>query len=69
MTNFHTTQKIEVEGIEIEKVKIFLSQPIALRRPNSNEAQIRIQAWWAVFGKYKEILQNKEIPNCLKRKL
>ena len=67
MTNFATTQKIEIEGIEIEKVEQYkyLGQTIAFEDRTANEVQIRIQAGWAVFGKYKELLQNKELPNCL----
>ena len=71
MTNFATTQKIEIEGIEIEKVEQYkyLGQTIALEDRTANEVQLRIKAGWAVFGKYKEIFQNKEIPICLKRKV
>ena len=66
-----TTQKIEIEGIEIEKVEHYkyLGQTIALEDRTANEVQLRIKAGWAVFGKYKEIFQNKEIPICLKRKI
>ena len=71
MTNFATTQKIEIEGIEIEKVEQYkyLGQTIAFEDRTATEVQLRIQAGWAVFGKYKEILQNKDIPNCLKRRV
>ena len=71
MKNFATTQKIEIEAIEIEKVEQYkyLGQTIAFEDRTANEVQIRIQAGWAVFGKYKEILQNKEIPNNLKRRV
>ena len=70
MTNFVTTQKIEIEGIEIEKVEHYkyLGQTIAFEDRTAYEVQLRIQAGWAVFGKYKEIFQNKEIPICLKRR-
>ena len=71
MTNFATTQKIEIEGIEIEKVEQYkyLGQTIAFEDRTANGVQISIQAGCAVFGKYKEILQNKDIPNCLKRRV
>ena len=71
MTNSVTTQNIEIEGIEIEKVEQYkyLGQTIALEDRTVNEVQLRIKAGWAVFGKYKEIFQNKEIPICLKRKV
>ena len=35
----------------------------------ANEVQLRIKAGWAVFCKYKEIFQNKEIPICFKQSL
>ena len=71
MTNFATTQKIEIEGIEIEKVEQYkyLGQTIALEDQTANEVRLRIQAGWAVFGNYREIFHNKEIPICLKRKV
>ena len=44
MTNFVTTQKIEIEGIEIEKVEQYkyLGQTIALEDRTANEAQQRM---------------------------
>ena len=71
MTNYETAQKIEVEGIEIEKVDHYkyLGQTIAMADRTANEAQERIRAGWAVFGKYKEIFRNEELPICLKRKV
>ena len=70
MTNFETNQKIEIDGIEIEKVYEYkyLGQTIAMEDRTSNEAQLRIKAGWSVFGRYKEIFQDKEIPLSLKRK-
>ena len=66
MTNFVTTQAIKIEGIEIEKVEHYkyLGQTIALEDRTANEVQLRIQAGWAVFGKYKEIFKNKEVLIC-----
>ena len=73
MTNFVTTQKIETDGKEIEKVEPckyeYLGQTIALEGRAAKEVQLRIKAGWIVFGKPKEIFQNKEIPICLKRKV
>ena len=71
MTNFAKTQKIEIDGIEIEKAEHYeyLSQTIAFEDQTVNGVQIKIQAGWAVLGKYKEILQNKELPDCLKRRV
>ena len=71
MTNFDTTQKIKMLGNEFEKVEQYkyLGQTIALKDRTRNEVQLRIKAGWTVFGKYKEIFQNIEIPLCLKRKV
>ena len=71
MTNFETTDKIKIEGIEIEKVDQYkyLGQTIVMEDRTANEVQLRIKAGWSVFGRYKEILQNKDIPMCLKTKV
>ena len=55
MTNFAKTQKIEIDGIEIEKAEHYeyLSQTIAFEDQTVNGVQIKIQAGWAVLGKYK----------------
>ena len=44
-------------------------QTIALEDRTANEVQNSIKAGWAVFGRYRKILQNKELPNCLKQKV
>ena len=71
MTNYETSQSIKIEGIDIEKVDQYkyLGQTIAMEDRTANEVQLRIKAGWSVFGRYKEILQNKEIPMCLKRQV
>ena len=55
-------------GKEIEKVEQckYLSQTIALKDRTVNEVQLRTKGGWTVFGKYKEIFQNIDIPLCLK---
>ena len=70
-TNFVTAQNIEIEGKEIGKAEPckYLGQTIKWEDRTANEVQLRIKAGWAVFGKYKEIFQHKEIPNCLKLKI
>ena len=35
----------------------------------ANEVQLRIKAGWSIFGRYKEIFQDKDMPMCLKRKV
>ena len=70
MTNFNTNKKILVENTEIEKVDEYkyLGQNIEMRDKTAKEVQKRIRAAWSVFGKYKYIFANKEIPISLKRK-
>ena len=71
MTNYETSEKIEIDNIEIEKVDQYkyLGQTIATEDRTANETQLRIKAGWLVFGKYKEIFENKDIPINLKRKV
>ena len=53
-TNFGTNQKIEIYGIEIEKVDKYkyLGQTIAMEDRTSYEAQFRLHAGWSVFSRY-----------------
>ena len=63
---------MEIEDKEIEKVEQYkyLGQTIiALEDQTANAFQLRIKAGWAVFGKYKELFQNKELLICLKQKV
>ena len=71
MTNFQTNDIIKIEGIEIEKVDQYkyLGQTIVMEDRTANEIQLRIKAGWSVFGRYREIFQDKELPMCLKRKV
>ena len=71
VTNFETNQKIEINGIEVEKFDEYkyLGQTIGMEDQTSQKAQLRIHAGWSVFGGYKEIFQDKEIPLRLKRKI
>ena len=71
MTNYKTNEIIEIDNIEIEKVEEYkyLGQTIAIEDRTAYETQLRIKAGWLVFGKYKEIFQNKDIPMNLKRKV
>ena len=63
--------KVKIEGIKIEKVDqyIYLGQTIVMEDRTANDVQLRIKAGWSVFGRYKDIFQDKEIPMCLKRKV
>ena len=70
-TNFKTTDKIKIEGIEIENVDQYryLGQTIVMEDRTVNEVQLTIKARWSVFGINKETFQDKELPMCLKRKV
>ena len=47
----------------------YLGQILATEDRTANETQLRIKAGWLVFGKYKEIFENKDLPINLKRKV
>ena len=53
MTNFESTDKINIEGKEIEKVDQYkyLGQTIVMEDRTANEVQLRIKAGWSVFGR------------------
>ena len=51
-------RKIE-RKIERKKYKINID---GMEDRTANEVQLRIKAGWSVFGRYKEIFQDKEIP-------
>ena len=71
MTNYETTQQLEVENKVIERVTQYkyLGQTIQTENRMPNEIDQRIRAGWSSFGKNKEILQDRDIPMCLKRKV
>ena len=74
MTNIDTTDNIQINGTEIEKVTIninykHLGQIIAMENRTQQEVLIRIKAGWGVFGKYREIFLDRHLPTSLKRKV
>ena len=71
MTNMKTTNTIQIEGTEIEKVDDYkyLGQTIAMENKTNHEVLIRIKAGWGVFSMYKEIFLDKQLPISLKRKV
>ena len=71
MTNIDTTDNIQINGTEIEKVTNYkyLGQTIAMENRTKQDVSIRIKAGWSVFGKYREIFLNRHLPMSLKRKV
>ena len=71
MTNIVTTDNIQINGTEIEKVTNYkyLGQTIEMENSTKQEVSIRIIAGWSIFGKYREIFLNRHLPMSLKRKV
>ena len=71
MTNIDTTDNIQINGTEIEKVTNyeFLGQTIAMENSTKQEVSIRIKVGWGAFRKYREIFQDRHLPTSLKRKV
>ena len=71
MTTIDTTDNIQINGTEIEKVTNYkyLGQTIAMENSTKQEVSIRIKAGWSVFGKYREIFLDRYLPMSLKRKV
>ena len=71
MTNIDTTDNIQINGTEMEKVANYkyLGQTIAMKNSTKQEVLIRIKVGWSVFGKYREIFLNRHLPMSLKRKV
>ena len=71
MTNIDTTDNIQINGTEIEKVTNYkyLGQTIAMENSTKQEVSIRIKAGWSVFGKYREIFLDRHLPISLKRRV
>ena len=69
MTNIDTTDSIQINGTEIEKVTNYkyLGQTIAMENRTKQEVSIRIKAGWSVFGKYREIFLGRHLPMSLER--
>ena len=62
MTNFETTEEIEIEGHPIEKVESYkyLGQTLKMEDTTREEVQSRIKGGWRCFGRYKELLTDKK---------
>ena len=71
MTNIDTTDNIQINGTEIEKVTNYkyLGQTIAIENSTKQEVSIRIKTGLSVFGKYREIFLDRHLPMSLKRKV
>ena len=71
MTNIGTTDNIQTNGTEIERVTNhkYVGQTIAMENSTKQEISIRIKAGWSVSGKYREIFLDRHLPMSLKRKV
>ena len=71
MTNIDTTDNIQINETEIEKVTNYkyLGQTIARETRRQKEVPIRINSGWSVFGKYREIFLDRHLPTSQKRKV
>ena len=71
MTNIDTTDHIQINWTEIERVTNYkyLGQTIAMENSTKQEVSITIKAGWSVFGKYREIFLDRHLPMSLKRKV
>ena len=73
MTNIDTTDNIQINGTEIEKVTNYnykyLGQTIAMKNSTKQEVSTRIKVGWGVFGKYREVFLDRHLPMSLKRKV
>ena len=71
MTNIDTTDNIQTNGAEIEKVTNYkyLGQTIAKENSTNQEVPIIMKAVWSVFGKHIEIFLDRHLPMSLKRKV
>ena len=69
MTNIDTTDNIQIDGTEIEQMtnNKYLGQTIAMENRIKQEVSMRIKAGWSVFGKYREIFQDRHRPMSLER--
>ena len=71
MTNEKEPEKVMLGDDEIEKVGMYkyLGQEIRLNNITEEEVKARVRMGWACFGKYKEILLSKSVPQKLKSKM
>ena len=71
MTNIDTTDNIQINGTELEKVTNYkyLGQTIGMESSTKQGVSIRIKAEWSVFGKCREIFLDRHLPMSLKRKV
>ena len=72
MFNIHADKKEVRIGSEIlEEVSkyVYLGQEIWPDGNQTQEIKRKMQAGWVAFSRHEDILREKSIPNCLKRKL
>ena len=71
MTNIDTTDNMQINGTEIEKMTNYkyLRQTTVMENRTKQEVSIRIKAGWSVVGKYRDIFLDRHLPMGLKRKV
>ena len=69
MINIDTTDNIQINGTEIEKVTNYKYLGQTMEKSTKQEVSIRIKVGWSVFGKYGEIFLDRHLPMSLKRKV
>ena len=69
MTDIDTTDNIQSDGTEIEKVTNYkyLGQTIAVENKTKQKVLMRIKAGWSVLGKYRKIFLDRHLLMRLKR--
>ena len=71
MTNFNELHTIRIENDDIEKVEEYkyLGQTLKMENTTKEEVMVRVKAAWRCFGMHKEILEDRDIPISLKKKV
>ena len=71
MTNFSELHTIRIENDDIEKVEEYkyLGQTLKMENTTKEEVMVRVKAAWRCFGMHKEILEDRDIPISLKKKV
>ena len=71
MTNIDSQSLVRIDNDIIEKVHEYkyLGQTLKMQDTTKEEVSIRIKSGWGLFGRYKEILCDKQLPISLKKRM
>ena len=71
MTNFQTTEPIEIDNDPIEKVEFYtyLGKEIRMEDTTKEEVHRKIKTGWSCFAMNKDILCERSIPMSLRRRV